>query len=506
MAFHTLDFALFLVGTLVLTWGLARYNMLRLVVLLIASYFFYMSSRPIYILLILGSTCVDYCCGILIWDTDSKRKKKWLLAISLTGNLGLLGTFKYYDFFIDSIQTLLHGWGWLDTGTSLPMLQAMLPVGISFYTFQTMAYSVDVYRGNQVPIRNFVKFALFVSFFPQLVAGPIVLAKHLVPQFESRPRITRDQVSDGVFLIMKGLVKKLAIADFLALNIVDRVYDKPELFTVAEVMLALYAYSMQIYCDFSGYTDMAIGSAKLFGYELPENFDRPYQAESVAKFWRRWHMTLSRWVREYIYFPLGGTHKGEARAYVNIMIALVAMGIWHGANWTFFWYGVIHGCVVGINRWHNQRRRRLGLPYELRGFKLVWRVFLAFTFVTIARILFRSQDLGQAWDVTRHLIGYGTANIGLVDAWHYAADVGGVGLDGVRAFFGVLFGHIHWKVWAVLVVSYTIHWLPRRLVTQAGMRFRRLPAVVQGLILGVILLWMVHLANTQPVPFIYFQF
>ncbi len=477
MAFHTLSFAIFLVASLIVSWSLARYHLLRLAFLLLASWFFYMNSRPVYIVLILGSTLVDYLCGIGIADTDDKRKKKALLSLSLATNLGLLGTFKYYDFFIDSINTALISLDVITADQAAPLLKVMLPVGISFYTFQTMAYSIDVYRGEQEPIRNFVKFALFVSFFPQLVAGPIVLAKHLTPQFELRPHVTRAQVSDGVFLIIKGLIKKLAIADFLALNLIDRVYDNPAVFTSGEVMLALYAYSMQIYCDFSGYTDMAIGSAKLFGYELPENFDRPYQAESVAKFWRRWHMTLSRWVRVYIYFPLGGTHKGEARAYFNIMAALVIMGLWHGANWTFFWYGVIHGCVVGINRYHNQRRKRLGLKYDLTGFNLVWRVAAAFTFVTLARILFRGENLDQAYAVADRLLGTN---------WTFV--------------------HIHWKIWAVMAVSFAIHWSPKRYVTNAGMRFRELPAVVQGGLLAIVLGWMVHLSNTQPVPFIYFQF
>jgi D-alanyl-lipoteichoic acid acyltransferase DltB (MBOAT superfamily) len=610
MAFHTLNYAIFFAAALIVAWALARRNMLRLTVLLVASWFFYMNSmlgveddfyRLIvsgtdwlglpapppgahYILLILFSTVVDYFCGHGISIAQSPLKKKLLLSISLVSNLGLLGLFKYYNFFVESMQLGLANAGL--PALPLNLLNTALPVGISFYTFQTMAYSIDIYRGHQKPIRNFVKFALFVSFFPQLVAGPIVLAKELVPQLETRARLTSAQVSDGVWLIMKGLIKKLAIADFLALNLIDRVYDKPEVFTSGEVMLALFAYSMQIYCDFSGYTDMAIGSAKLFGYELPENFDRPYQAESVARFWRRWHMTLSRWVREYIYFPLGGTHKGEARAYFNIMAALVIMGLWHGANWTFFWYGVIHGAMVGINRYHNQKRKRLGLEYSLTGWRWAWRVAAALSFVTLARILFRSQNLDQAWAVTAQLL-HPVLAIDVSSPWQQLTQLGVGGLfsagglqaigtwlaplgtvfwyssvilmasvvitllpfvqirflmrlfskggekDGDRALWmkasgwallasllllglaapawsdleGLFtFGHLHWKIWLVLCLSYAIHWTPRSWVTSSGLSFRRLPGVVQGAILAVVLAWMVHLSNTQPVPFIYFQF
>jgi D-alanyl-lipoteichoic acid acyltransferase DltB (MBOAT superfamily) len=466
------------------TWSLARYRMLRLTVLLAASYFFYMCSRKVYIFLILGSTVVDYFCGKYIHRSASPRVRKSLLALSITTNLGLLGTFKYYDFFISSIQTALHSLGMMSADMAFPLLQVALPVGISFYTFQTMAYTVDVYRGNQVPIENPIKFALFVSFFPQLVAGPIVHARELVPQLEKPPQITAKQVSDGIFLILKGLVKKVAIADWLALELVDRVYSNPEVYSSAEVMVALYAYSMQIYCDFSGYTDLAIGSGKLFGYELPENFNRPYMGTSVAKFWRRWHMTLSRWVREYIYFPLGGTHKGEVRAYFNIMIALVIMGLWHGNNWTFFWYGVIHGVVVGINRYHNQKRKRAGIPNEFHGFSLVWRIVLAFHFVTFARILFRAKTLytdteagASAWSVTQRLFEFD---------WSMA--------------------HLNWEIFAVLFVSYAIHWLPKALVTKTQERFVALPGIAQGLILATVGGWMVYLSDVQPTPFIYFEF
>ena len=477
MAFNSLSYAIFLVVAFILSWGLARFRMLRLTMLLLASWFFYMNAKAVYILLILGSTLVDYTCGIQIAEAKSKARKKLFLTLSLVTNLGLLGTFKYYDFFLDSIRTVLVSMGWFDESATFPFLRAALPVGISFYTFQTMAYSIDIFRGDQKPIRNFVKFALFVSFFPQLVAGPIVLASHLIPQFERPPQLTRRQLSEGIFLTIKGLIKKVAIADFLGINLVDRIYARTGDFTSAEVLLGLFAYSMQIYCDFSGYTDLARGSGKFFGYELPINFQRPYQAESVAKFWRRWHMTLSLWVRHYIYFPLGGTRKGDTRAYINIMVVLIVMGLWHGANWTFFWYGVFHGFVVCVNRYHNQRRVRLKLAYDLTGWNLIWRVAFAFLFVSVARVLFRGQNLDEAWRVFIALFG---------PDW---------GLD-----------HIHWKIWLVLAVSFAVHWSPKRWVDQAGQVFVAAPWPLQGIALGIMTWWMVYLSNTQPVPFIYFAF
>ncbi len=512
MAFNSLDYCLFLIVMLCITWGLARYRGLRLTILLFASYFFYMSAKKIYILLILSSTIVDYFCGLGIGNSTSKSKKRLLLGISLTTNLGLLGTFKYYDFFMTSITDFCHHFaGGISSvlpfveeaamqQVSIPLLQVALPVGISFYTFQTMAYSLDVYSGRQKPIRNFLHFSLFVTFFPQLVAGPIVNAYELVPQFRKPPQVNVEQISDGLFRILKGLIKKVAIADWLALNLIDPMYANPEYYTPAAVLVALYAYSMQIYCDFSGYTDMAIGSAKLFGYELPENFERPYLALTVSEFWRRWHMTLSRWIRVYLYFPLGGTYKGEFRAYLNIMIVLIVMSFWHGANWTFFWYGIFHGAMVCINRVTRLRRKRAGIKESWKGWALVWRLWLTLLFVTLARILFRAPNIDVAIEVWNRLFDL-----------DWTALTAAVSEDNWSGVYNVLSAYcsveqIHWKIWAVLAVTYTIHWLPPGWVTQSGNYFRRLPAAVQGIIVAIIAMWMVHLANTQPVPFIYFQF
>ncbi|MBT9559939.1 MAG: MBOAT family protein [Myxococcales bacterium] len=479
MAFNTLSYALFLVVALMVAWGLQRHNSLRLAFLVVASLFFYMCARPWWVLLLITSMVVDYSMGRLMGTTDDTKRRKLYLAGSLTVNLGLLGTFKYYDFFLESIRTGLSAVGLMDPHTAMPFLNAVLPVGISFYTFQTMAYSIDVYRGHQKPVTSFLHFAGFVTFFPQLIAGPITLAQELEPQMRGRPKVTREQISDGVFLIMKGLIKKVAIADWLGLNLVDRLYDNPSLFTSGEVLVALIGYSMQIYGDFSGYSDMAVGSGKLFGYELPQNFDRPYQATTVASFWRRWHMSLSRWVRAYIYFPLGGTRGSTARTYFNLMASLVIMGVWHGANWTFVWYGLIHGCAVGLNRYFNQKRKRLGQKEEpdhgLIG--IVWRVACTFAFVTLARILFRAENLTQAWAVTKQLMG---------SNWTVH--------------------QLHSSIFWVLGVSYAIHLAPKSYVDRAQALFRDMPPAGKGVVLAGICGWMVHLSNTQPVPFIYFQF
>ncbi|MBK6577135.1 MAG: MBOAT family protein [Sandaracinaceae bacterium] len=348
MLFNSLDYFVFLALAVAGFWALARHRVARLAFIVVASCLFYMAANPKYILLVLLSTVVDYVIGLQLGATEDERKRRVLLVCSLAFNLGILAVFKYFDFWSSataSMASVLFG-----VEFSPFLLRWALPVGISFYTFQTMSYSIDVYRRTLEPKRSLLEFTAFVMFFPQLVAGPIVRASEFLPQLDGEPTLRREQVSRGLFLIGTGLVKKVAVADYLSANLVDRVFAQPELYTGTEVVIALYAFTMQIYCDFSGYTDMARGSALLMGFEIPENFDRPYQATNPAEFWRRWHMTLSRWLRDYLYFPLGGSRGGPVRAYFNLWLTMMLIGMWHGAAWTFVLYGFLQATVMVIHR------------------------------------------------------------------------------------------------------------------------------------------------------------
>jgi alginate O-acetyltransferase complex protein AlgI len=348
MLFNSLDYFVFLALAVAGFWALARHRVARLAFIVVASCLFYMAANPKYILLVLLSTVVDYVIGLRLGATEDERKRRVLLVCSLVFNLGILAVFKYFDFWSSataSMASVLFG-----VEFSPFLLRWALPVGISFYTFQTMSYSIDVYRRTLEPKRSLLEFTAFVMFFPQLVAGPIVRASEFLPQLDGEPTLRREQVSRGLFLIGTGLVKKVAVADYLSANLVDRVFAQPELYTGTEVVIALYAFTMQIYCDFSGYTDMARGSALLMGFEIPENFDRPYQATNPAEFWRRWHMTLSRWLRDYLYFPLGGSRGGPVRAYFNLWLTMMLIGMWHGAAWTFVLYGFLQATVMVIHR------------------------------------------------------------------------------------------------------------------------------------------------------------
>ncbi len=475
MLFHRIDYLVFLVLAVAGHWTLVRMgrHTLRIAFLLLASCLFYAAWHPAYLSLILGSTLLDFVAGRRIHAaTEERVRKRWLLT-SLVGNLGLLGLFKYFDFFSTAVA---QGLGLLGVPLSPPLLGLLLPVGISFYTFQSLSYTIDVYRGRLEPTDSFLHFATFVTLFPQLVAGPIVRASELLPQLPRRPTLDRDRVGSALFLVATGLVKKVAIADYLSINLVDRVFDNPEGYTATEVVVALYAFTMQIYCDFSGYTDVARGSARLLGLELPENFDRPYRARNPAEFWRRWHMTLSSWLRDYLYFPLGGSRVPPWRAYWNLWLTMFLIGLWHGASWTFVLYGILQATAMALHRWWF---RRTGRP---KGARDPWlahllKVFLCLQFVVFSRILFRATDLDNAWAVTERL-------------W-----------SGTRSTAQIAPG-----VWSVLLGSFVAHYLPRRWFDALGRRFVGLPAPVQGIALALVGALLSQVATSAVVPYIYFQF
>lgn len=360
--------------------------------LLLASYSFYGSWNWRFLSLIWISTIVDYYCGLKIANSSTRRKRRAFLLLSMCSNLGILGFFKYFNFFAGSFQDLMHSVGWqVDTFT----LHVVLPVGISFYTFQTMSYTIDIYRKQIQPTRYFLDFALFVAFFPQLVAGPIERAKNLLPQMLNKRIITQDKINEGLWLILLGLFKKVYIADNLS-RIVDTVFSSEAPVSGAETLLAVYAFAFQIYGDFSGYSDIARGVSKLLGFELMVNFRMPYFATSVREFWRRWHISLSTWLKDYLYISLGGDRSGRLKTYRNLFLTMTIGGLWHGAAWNFILWGVFHGVTLSLHR--------LALPLlgmiapRAHFFKYLWNTACAvvtFHFICFGWLLFRSQAFSQ---------------------------------------------------------------------------------------------------------------
>ncbi|MEO8165264.1 MAG: MBOAT family O-acyltransferase [Betaproteobacteria bacterium] len=311
----------------------------RWIVLLIGSYVFYMAWRPSYVLLIVASTLLDYCAGRTIAGSDNKAVRLAALSASVSVNLGLLFTYKYLDFVITTIDGVTGYWG---MPADIPLANLVLPVGISFYTFQTMSYTIDIFRDRIGPERHFGLFAVYVAFFPQLVAGPIERAEHLLPQFRRKTQLDYERWRSGLMQAMWGLFKKACIAD-LASPFVNGVYADPQAFNGSYLLLATFLFGLQIYCDFSGYSDIAVGVARVLGFDLMTNFKQPYFSTSLSDFWRRWHISLSTWFRDYVYIPLGGSRVSRLRMTFNILIVFIISGVWHGANWTFALWGLIHG-------------------------------------------------------------------------------------------------------------------------------------------------------------------
>jgi D-alanyl-lipoteichoic acid acyltransferase DltB (MBOAT superfamily) len=473
MLFHSLEYAIFLVVVFVLYWLLARWRLWRLLLLLVASYLFYASWSQMYLILIVASSVIDYLVGLGMGRTQDKYRRKLLLLASLTANLGMLGVFKYYNFFLDSLTPLLQVGG-------LPLpphLEVLLPVGISFYTFQTMSYTIDIYRGHLEPCRDPLRFFVYVAFFPQLVAGPIVRAVEFLPQLAREPRVLRDDASRAAALIMMGLTKKLVIGDYLAVNLVDRVFETPQMFSSLETLLGVYGYAMQIYCDFSGYTDIAIGSALLLGLQLPINFDRPYQSDSLQNFWRRWHISLSSWLRDYLYIPLGGSRGGSWGTYRNLIITMLLGGLWHGAAWNFVIWGAMHGVMLMFTRMWQRWRKSRGLNFERWWWYRPLMMVLTFHFVCLTWIMFRVSTLEQAGAVIARIFA------------------GAGGLTNLAPTVGL-----------ALAAGYAVHLSPQRWKERGVTLFARAPILVQALILVGIVWALREVATSQVVPFIYFQF
>lgn len=448
-----------------------RYQrMLRIGYVILFSLFFYYKSSGIYVLLLIFSSIVDYYIGHILCTSKNQAVRKRWLWLSIIVNLGMLGYFKYTNFFIDNINTI--------TGGGLKPLDIFLPIGISFYTFQTMSYSIDLYRRKITPANNFWDFMFFVSFFPQLVAGPIVRAGQFIPQISKEPKLSRYGLDKAILLIITGLLKKAVISDYISVNFVDRVFDNPTLYSSVENLMATYAYGIQIYCDFSGYSDIAIGLALLLGFRLPQNFRSPYQSTSITEFWRRWHISLSSWLRDYLYISLGGNRKGNRRTYVNLFIVMLLGGLWHGASWKFVLWGTLHGSLLAIER---GIRKTFGVSRLLITRVLGW-VF-TFHFVMFAWIFFRAKDFGTAILVLRQ--------IGNVFSENYLI---------ANVFKGYKY------VLILMSIALFTHLLPNKYLFSLYSVYRRMALWTKAICLGVVI-WVVYLTASSDVqPFIYFQF
>jgi len=402
MLFNSFDFIIFAIVVISLYWAIGSIprcgHRLQNLFLLFASYYFYAYWDYRFLSLLLISTILDFVVGIKLASAPTERWRKFWISVSVVGQLGLLGTFKYLGFFINSAADLLTAMGF---HPHWPTLQIILPVGISFYTFQSMSYTVDVYRRKIGPTRDLLDFALFVAFFPQLMAGPIERARSLLPRVEQTRVFNTGQFKEGIYLIIWGLYKKVFIADTMDRLIEQLFMGGATGYSGIDTLLGLYAFAIQIYCDFSGYTDMARGLAKLLGFELMLNFNLPYFAFNPSDFWTRWHISLSSWLREYLYFTLGGNRQGTSKTYRNLMLTMVLGGLWHGAAWNFVLWGTFHGAILVVWHWIRTRSRFLTEPSGIVRWAMI---FIMFHLTCLGWLMFRSRSLSQIGDMFQRML------------------------------------------------------------------------------------------------------
>ncbi len=402
MLFNSLPFAVFFPVVTLLCFLLPFRQ--RWVLLLTASCFFYMFFKPEYILILGFTIVVDFFAGILLEDARDKVQRKKYLIMSLVANIGVLAVFKYFNFFNANVSALAHHFGF---NNNMPFLKMALPIGLSFHTFQAMSYTIEVYRGKQKAERHFGIYSLYVMFYPQLVAGPIERPQNILPQLHKEHFFSYDNAVTGLRLMAWGMFKKVVIADRLAL-FTDPVFNDPHHQTATSLFFAAVFFSFQIYCDFSGYSDIAIGSARVMGIKLMQNFNRPYNATSIGDFWRRWHISLSTWFKDYLYIPLGGNRVAVPRAYLNLFIVFLISGFWHGANWTFIIWGALHGFYSVFGNLTAAIRAQMSKAVGLT--KMVWlntniQRLITFLLVTVAWVFFRANNYKDAFYIVSRLPG-----------------------------------------------------------------------------------------------------
>ncbi len=459
----------FLAGIFLLYWPLQRWRAASLTVLLFANFYFYAKWDLFYLALIPTAALIDYSIGLGLGASKSQPLRRLLVTLSVVMNLGILATFKYMPFFFSAWAGLAHSkppaWHWT------------FPLGISFYCFQSLTYTIDLYRKDGKPVRSLLAHMTAVTFFPTTLSGPITRVLALAPQMEKAGRfLSAEDGGRALFRIGLGLLKKFLIADYLAENFVTRVFDAPNLYTGAETLIAAYAYALQLYYDFSGYSDIAIGSALLLGLKLPENFNRPYQALNISEFWRRWHISLSNWLRDYLYFSLPGLRsKWKIFTYINLFVTMLLGGLWHGASWTFVVWGALHGGALAV---HHGFRAARGNPAPSQNpwVRFASR-FLTAHFVVFAWIFFRATSIDNALE--------------------FLSRIGSL---------TVSFANVSLPIAVVALIGIIAHYLPKKYSEFCSLLYVRAPFYAQAAVLALLVLAIEYVAITGAAPFLYTKF
>lgn len=473
MIFSSGMFLWLFTGFIIIYSLLKKLNTPRILFVTLFSYFFYYKSSGTYFFLLAIVTVSDFLIAHFVERASRRAIRKTLMTLSLIVNLGLLCYFKYTNFFGEVIASL--------TGGTFTALDIFLPVGISFFTFQSLSYTIDVYRKQITPLNNLLDYAFYVSFFPQLVAGPIVRARDFVPQIRKPLYVSREMFGRGVFFIFCGLFKKAVISDYISINFVERIFANPTLYSGVENLMGLYGYALQIYCDFSGYSDMAIGIALLLGFHFNINFDSPYKSASITEFWRRWHISLSSWLRDYLYISLGGNRKGKFRQYLNLIITMFLGGLWHGASWNFVVWGMFHGVALALHKaWMTITGRKKG--EESHGIRRALGVIITFHFVCFCWIFFRNTTFEGSMDMIRQI------------TYNFQPQL----------FMQLIEGY--WRVFALMLLGFSLHFAPAKWETAFLNGVIRLPLIGKVMLMVALVFLVIQVKSSEIQPFIYFQF
>ena len=466
---------LFLFCSFIFVYSLIHKNQ-RIKVLFVTAFslYFYYKSSGLYFIIILITTLVDFSIGHFIYKNKEKWKKYSLLLISLLFNIGVLVYFKYTNFFFQIFHDI--------SNTEFKPFDIFLPIGVSFFTFQSMSYTIDIYRGKLKPLKNIINYAFYVSFFPQLVAGPIVRASEFIPQILNPTRVNKTMIGKGIFLILTGLFKKAVIADYISTNFVARVFENPTLYSGFENLIGVYGYALRIYCDFSGYSDMAIGIALLLGYKFNINFDSPYKSKNITEFWRRWHISLSSWLKDYLYISFGGNRKGKIRTYIHLLLTMLIGGLWHGQSMKFIFWGALHGLGLIFHKLYQSifkidiNNKPLSFIYNF----LSWMI--TFHFVCFCWIYFRAQNIETAHEMMHQIL------------YSFKWDIAFEFIQGYKV------------VSTLIILGFITHFLPAKFDNWSEKMVIKSNWLLQSIYICIIIIIVIQFKSSDIQPFIYFQF
>lgn len=452
---------------------LKKQDTLRILFVTLFSYYFYYKSSGMFFILLALVTVCDYYFAKCIVHYKSTANRKLFVTLSVLLNIGLLVYFKYTNFFAELVCNIQN--------REFNPFDIALPVGISFFTFQSLSYTIDVYRARIQPLDRLLDYAFYISFFPQLVAGPIVRARDFIPQIRKPLFVSVEMFNKGIFFIICGLFKKAVISDYIGVNFVERIFANPQLYSGVENLMGVYGYAMQIYCDFSGYSDMAIGIALLLGFHFNINFDSPYQSASITEFWRRWHISLSSWLRDYLYIPLGGNRSGRVRQLINLMITMLLGGLWHGDSLNFLLWGGFHGLALVCHKlWRDIRKK--DKADQSKGFFRFMGVLVTFHFVCFTWIFFRHQNFSEAFNMIHQIV--------------YDFKPG--------LFFQLISGY--WQVFILIAIGFALHFMPRRAEESFFNLVQRTPLIGKAILIVVLVFIVIQIKSSDIQPFIYFKF